>query len=44
MGEIADPAAELSPALIADGPDPEVRKNARQALQRIAARRANARS
>jgi HEAT repeat protein len=44
MGEIADPAAEPFLALIADDPDPEVRKNARWALQQIAARKANARS
>ena len=39
-----DPDAEPFLALIADDPDPEVRKNARWALQQIAARKANARS
>jgi HEAT repeat protein len=44
LGVIADPAAEPFLALVADDPDPEVRKNARWALQQIAASKANARS
>jgi vesicle coat complex subunit len=41
LGEIADAAAEPYLVLVANDPDPEVRKNARWALQRIAARKAS---
>jgi HEAT repeat protein len=37
LGEIADLAAKPALEAVADDPDPEVRKNARWALQRIAA-------
>ena len=40
LGEIADPAAEPYLVLVANDPDPEVRKNARWALQQIAASKA----
>jgi HEAT repeat protein len=40
LGEIADPAAEPFLVLVANDPDPEVRKNSRWALQQIAARKA----
>ena len=42
LGEIADPTAEPFLALVANDPDPEVRKNSRWALQQIAARKARA--
>jgi hypothetical protein len=42
LGEIADPTAEPFLVLIANDPDPEVRKNSRWALQQIAARKAKA--
>ena len=42
LGEIANPEAEPFLALVADDPDPEVRKNSRWALQQIAARKAKA--
>jgi HEAT repeat protein len=42
LGEIADPAAEPFLVLVANDPDPEVRKNARWGLQRIAASKAKA--
>ena len=37
LGEIADPASQRVLAAIVDDPDPDVRKNVRWALQRIAA-------
>jgi HEAT repeat protein len=40
LGEIADPAAEPFLVLVANDHDPEVRKNARWALQQIVARKA----
>ena len=40
LGEIADPAAEPFLVLVANDPDPEVRKNARWALQQVVARKA----
>jgi HEAT repeat protein len=40
LGEIADPAAEPFLVLVANDSDPEVRKNARWALQQIVARKA----
>jgi len=40
LGEIAAPAAEPFLVLVANDPDPEVRKNARWGLQRIAAGKA----
>ena len=42
LGEIAHPDGEAFLAVIADDPDPDVRKNARWALQQIAARKARA--
>jgi HEAT repeat protein len=42
LGEIADPAAEPFLAMVVGDMDPEVRKNARWALQQIAARKASA--
>jgi HEAT repeat protein len=42
LGEIANPEAEPFLALVANDPDPEVRKNSRWALQQIAARKAKA--
>jgi HEAT repeat protein len=42
LGEIAHSDAEPYLALVANDPDPEVRKNARWALQQIAARKAKA--
>jgi HEAT repeat protein len=42
LGEIADAAAEPYLVLVANDPDPEVRKNARWGLQRIAANKAKA--
>jgi HEAT repeat protein len=42
LGEIAHHDGEAFLAVIADDPDPEVRKNARWALQQIAARKARA--
>ena len=44
LGEIANPAAEPFLALVANDPDPEVRKNSRWALQQIAARKASGRA
>jgi HEAT repeat protein len=40
LGEIAHADGEAFLAVIADDPDPDVRKNARWALQQIAARKA----
>jgi HEAT repeat protein len=40
LGEIADPAGQRFLQPIVDDPDPEVRKNARWAMQQIAARKA----
>jgi HEAT repeat protein len=42
LGEIAHPDGEAFLAVIADDADPDVRKNARWALQQIAARKARA--
>jgi HEAT repeat protein len=42
LGEIANADAEPFLALVANDPDPEVRKNSRWALQQIAARKAKA--
>jgi HEAT repeat protein len=42
LGEIAHHDGEAFLAVVADDPDPEVRKNARWALQQIAARKARA--
>ena len=42
LGEIASADAEPFLALVANDPDPDVRKNARWALQQIAARKAKA--
>jgi hypothetical protein len=42
LGEIADPDGEAFLALVANDPDPDVRKNARWALQQVAARKAKA--
>jgi hypothetical protein len=41
LGEIADPGARPFLERVADDPDPDVRKNVRWALQRIASRAAN---
>jgi HEAT repeat protein len=42
LGEIAHPDGEAFLAVIADDPDPDVRKNARWALHQIVARKARA--
>ena len=42
LGEIAHSDAEPFLVLVANDPDPEVRKNSRWALQQIAARKAKA--
>ncbi|KRQ05832.1 hypothetical protein AOQ73_14805 [Bradyrhizobium pachyrhizi] len=44
LGEIAHPDGEVFLAVIADDPDPDVRKNARWALQQIVAKKAKANS
>ena len=41
LGEIADPAGEPFLQPVVDDPDPEVRKNARWAMQRIQASKAS---
>jgi vesicle coat complex subunit len=42
LGEIADRDGEAYLVMVADDPDPDVRKNARWALQQIAAKKARA--
>jgi HEAT repeat protein len=44
LGEIAHPDGEAFLAIVADDPDPDVRKNARWALQQIVAKKAKAKS
>lgn len=44
LGEIAHPDGEAFLAVVADDQDPDVRKNARWALQQIAAKKAKAKS